>query len=226
MPWYRDNHKAVHVATYKSDWMMSLAIDAATRHGWTVQSVSATEGHVNVGRTAGRVFLSIPAILLLGASRSKGKKVVTFVRPTPPSMPVTRPRADRPIDGGTIPPSSDWHVSHLGQRIAGMGAPPTMETNCGHRKYGTTLSSHGRLVVSTENVTYKIDGVSLFKKPLVIPLSTILEVREGKALARVAKTMIVVTAEESHEFIPELFDRKMTEIMPVLKSFLADLAEA
>jgi len=38
--------------------------------------------------------------------------------------------------------------------------------------------------------------------------------------------MIVVTAEESHEFIPELFDRKMTEIMPVLKSFLADLAEA
>jgi len=48
--------------------------------GWMPQGASATDGHVNVGRTAFNVALMGPLGLIGGASRTNGKITVTYVR--------------------------------------------------------------------------------------------------------------------------------------------------
>jgi hypothetical protein len=80
MAWYDDENDLAHVATYKNDKDASRDAQNAARKGWMPQGTAATEGHVNVGRTALKVFaLGLP-FLVTGASRTKGKVTLTFVR--------------------------------------------------------------------------------------------------------------------------------------------------
>jgi len=55
-------------------------MEAAAQWGWTPQGTSATAGHVNVGRTVTKFVLTGGIGLMTGASRSKDKITLTFVR--------------------------------------------------------------------------------------------------------------------------------------------------
>src|SRR5712692_3985530 len=80
MAWYDDESELAYVATYKNEKDASRDAQSAARKGWMPQGTAATEGHVNVGRTALKVFaLGLP-FLVTGASRTKGKVTLTFVR--------------------------------------------------------------------------------------------------------------------------------------------------
>ncbi len=78
--WYDDENKLVHIATYDDARAASYDAERAARKGWVPQGSSATEGHVNVGRTTLKVLaLGLP-FLVTGASRTKGKLTITYVR--------------------------------------------------------------------------------------------------------------------------------------------------
>jgi hypothetical protein len=80
MAWYDDHKKLTQVVTYKNDKEASREAEKAAQKGWTPQGTSATDGHVNVGRTAGKILLLGLPFLVTGASRSKGKITLTYVR--------------------------------------------------------------------------------------------------------------------------------------------------
>lgn len=78
--WYQDSTRLTYVATYSSDKDAQKELEAAAHYGWTPQGTTATEGHVNVGRTLTKAVLTGGLGLLTGASRSKGKITITYVR--------------------------------------------------------------------------------------------------------------------------------------------------
>ena len=80
MPWYSDRNRSVHVSTYRDEKAMQREAEAAASFGWTVEATAGTGGHVNVGRTVAPAVLTGGLSLLFGASRSKDKITVTFVR--------------------------------------------------------------------------------------------------------------------------------------------------
>ena len=80
MAWYDDNKKLTRVVTYKNDKEASKEAEKAAHKGWMPQGTSATDGHVSVGRTAGKILLLGLPFLVSGASRSRGKITMTYVR--------------------------------------------------------------------------------------------------------------------------------------------------
>ena len=78
--WYYDPSRLTYVATYTSEKEAQKELEAAAQHGWMPQDTAATAGHINVGRTAAKVALLGPISLVTGASRSKDKITITFVR--------------------------------------------------------------------------------------------------------------------------------------------------
>jgi hypothetical protein len=80
MAWYDDNQKLSHVATYKNDKDAAKEADKAAKKGWMPQGATATDGHINLGRTVTGAVLTGGLTLLLGGSRSKGKITLTYVR--------------------------------------------------------------------------------------------------------------------------------------------------
>ncbi len=69
-----------HIATCKSDKDASKEAEKAAHRGWTPQGTTATDGHVNVGRTTLKLLaLGVP-FMITGASRSGGTITITYVR--------------------------------------------------------------------------------------------------------------------------------------------------
>ena len=79
-PWYQERGKAIHIATYKDEKVMKREVEEAAKYGWKPENSAATAGHINVGRTVAPAVLTGGLSLLLGASRSKDKMTITFVR--------------------------------------------------------------------------------------------------------------------------------------------------
>ena len=79
-PWHQDDTKMTYVANYNSAEKATNEANTAARYGWIAQGTSATDGHINIGRTAAGVALFGGLALLAGGSRSKGKVTITYVR--------------------------------------------------------------------------------------------------------------------------------------------------
>ena len=80
MAWYDDKNKLSYVASYKNDKDATKEADKAAKRGWMPQGATATDGHINVGRTVTGAVLTGGLSLLIGGSRSKGKVTITYVR--------------------------------------------------------------------------------------------------------------------------------------------------
>jgi hypothetical protein len=78
--WYNDDTKLTYVASYNSVEEASSETNRAAKKGWIPQGTSATDGHINVGRTATGAVLTGGLTLLVGGSRSKGKVTITYTR--------------------------------------------------------------------------------------------------------------------------------------------------
>lgn len=68
------------MATYKNEKDAAKEVDKAAKKGWMPQGTTATDGHINVGRTVTGAVLTGGLNLLIGGSRSKGKVTITYVR--------------------------------------------------------------------------------------------------------------------------------------------------
>jgi hypothetical protein len=94
--WYEDNSKLSHIESYESEEQASIDVDGAAKKGWKALGSSATDGHINIGRTLARG-------LIFGAHRTKGTITITYDR-TPewlashnksqPSAPTPQPAED------------------------------------------------------------------------------------------------------------------------------------
>jgi len=71
--WYEENSKLSHTESYESEEQASIDADRAAKRGWKALGSSATEGHINIGRTLARG-------LIFGAHRTKGKITITYER--------------------------------------------------------------------------------------------------------------------------------------------------
>jgi hypothetical protein len=80
MAWYDDSCRQTYVAKYKNEKDAAAEAEEAAKKGWIPQSVTATDGHINVGRTATGAVLTRGIYLLMGGSRSKGEITITYVR--------------------------------------------------------------------------------------------------------------------------------------------------
>jgi hypothetical protein len=78
--WYDDPTKLTYLATYTNEKAAQKELEAAAQRGWMPQNTAGTAGHINVGRTAAKVALLGPISLVTGASRSKDKITITYVR--------------------------------------------------------------------------------------------------------------------------------------------------
>jgi hypothetical protein len=78
--WYHDPTRLTYVASYTKEKEAQKELEAAAQHGWMPQGTSATAGHGNVGRTMTKFVLTGGIGLMTGASRSKDKITITFVR--------------------------------------------------------------------------------------------------------------------------------------------------
>ncbi len=80
MAWYDDKNKLTYVGTYKNEKDATKEAEEAAKNGWMPQGASATDGHINVGRTVTGAVLTGGLNLLIGGSRSKGKLTISYVR--------------------------------------------------------------------------------------------------------------------------------------------------
>jgi hypothetical protein len=80
MAWYDDKKKLTHVATYKNEGDATKDADKAAKKGWIPQGTTATDGHINLGRTLTYGALTLGIHTLLGGSRTKGKITISYVR--------------------------------------------------------------------------------------------------------------------------------------------------
>lgn len=80
MAWYDDKNKLSYVTSYKNDKDAAKEVEKAAKRGWMPQGATATDGHINVGRTVTGAVLTGGLSLLIGGSRSKGKVTITYVR--------------------------------------------------------------------------------------------------------------------------------------------------
>ena len=67
-----------HIGRYDDPVRMDAEVTAASTFGWTVKNVATTGSHINVGRTVAPAAMTGGLSLLLGASRTKEKYIVTF----------------------------------------------------------------------------------------------------------------------------------------------------
>ena len=78
--WYDDKNTLTYVAIYKKEKDAAKEADEAAKKGWMPQGSTATDGHINVGRTVTGAVLTGGLSLLIGGSRSKGTFTITYVR--------------------------------------------------------------------------------------------------------------------------------------------------
>jgi hypothetical protein len=78
--WYDDDTKRTHIMSYDSVAEASSEANRAAKRGWVPTGSSATDGHLNIGRTAAGVFLFGGLSLLAGGSRTEGKVTITYNR--------------------------------------------------------------------------------------------------------------------------------------------------
>jgi hypothetical protein len=78
--WYQDVTKRAHATTYTNQKAMQREVEKAAQYGWMPQTSAGIGGHINVGRTATAAALTGGVSLLFGASRSKDKMTITYVR--------------------------------------------------------------------------------------------------------------------------------------------------
>lgn len=78
--WYHNPSAMAHVATYTNQKQMQKEVEVASQYGWVPQTSAGIAGHINVGRTATAAALTGGVSLLFGASRTKDKVTMTFVR--------------------------------------------------------------------------------------------------------------------------------------------------
>lgn len=78
--WYLDPRKLTHVASYDNEKQMQKEVELAMLHGWSIGGQTGTAGHVNIGRTTTAAVLTGGLSLMLGASRTKDKITVTYIR--------------------------------------------------------------------------------------------------------------------------------------------------
>jgi hypothetical protein len=78
--WYHDPAKLTHVETYTNQKKMQKEVEAAGQFGWVPQTSAGVGSHINVGRTVTKFALTGGLGLMTGASRSKDKITITFVR--------------------------------------------------------------------------------------------------------------------------------------------------
>ncbi|MDP9237986.1 MAG: SHOCT domain-containing protein [Chloroflexota bacterium] len=96
--WFKDDTLASHVAEYTDSNVMQTELTLAAQHDWK-PDVTVINGHVNIGRTAAPALLTGGLSLALGASRSKSKFIVTFVR-------TDQWWAQKPTRGSGAPPTA------------------------------------------------------------------------------------------------------------------------
>lgn len=80
MAWYDDKNKLTYVATYKNEKDAAKEADKAAKKGWMPQGTTATDGHINLGRTITYGVLTLGVSYLLGGSRTKGTITLSYVR--------------------------------------------------------------------------------------------------------------------------------------------------
>jgi len=97
--WYEDNSKLSHTESYESEEQASIDADRAAKRGWMPQSTSATDGHINIGRTLARG-------LIFGAHRTKGKFTITYGR-TPEWLASNNKAVSSPIQAADSQPADD-----------------------------------------------------------------------------------------------------------------------
>ena len=76
LPWYEDPTQTIAIRPYATAEMATRAANLVAGYGWSVQSVSTTDGHVNVGT----VLLTGGLSAVTGNARTKGQTIVTFIR--------------------------------------------------------------------------------------------------------------------------------------------------
>jgi hypothetical protein len=78
--WYADPSQRTHIGVYADTQAAQRDMEAAYRHGWILQAQSTTGGQVSAAKIiAGEILLG-PLGALAGATRSKDKITLTFVR--------------------------------------------------------------------------------------------------------------------------------------------------
>jgi hypothetical protein len=78
--WYNDETLLNHIVSYDSVEKASKEANEAAKHGWFPTGTSATDGHMNLGRTAAGFALFGGLSLLAGGSRTEGKITVSYAR--------------------------------------------------------------------------------------------------------------------------------------------------
>ena len=78
--WYHDPTRLTYIATYTNEKEMQKEVEAAAQFGWLPQGTTATGSHINVGRTMTKFVLTGGIGMMTGASRSKDKITITFLR--------------------------------------------------------------------------------------------------------------------------------------------------
>lgn len=78
--WYQNITKRAHAATYTNQRVMQHEVEKAAQYGWIPQTSAGIGSHINVGRTATAAVLTGGVSLLFGASRSKDKMTITYIR--------------------------------------------------------------------------------------------------------------------------------------------------
>ncbi len=81
--WYESPTETIAIRPYASTDLATQDANRAAAHGWTVQSVTTSDGHVNVGRTVTGAVFTGGLSLLAGGSRTRGSVTVTYTRQVP-----------------------------------------------------------------------------------------------------------------------------------------------
>jgi len=81
IPWYELPDSVIAIRPYQSPDLATTDANLAAPFGWSIQSVTTSDGHVNIGRTVTGAVFTGGLSLLVGGSRTKGNVTVTFIRP-------------------------------------------------------------------------------------------------------------------------------------------------
>jgi hypothetical protein len=78
--WYHDPTISTHVETYTDQKKMQREVEEAGKLGWVPTGSAGVGSHINVGRTVTKLVLTGGLGMMTGASRSKEKMTITFIR--------------------------------------------------------------------------------------------------------------------------------------------------
>ena len=78
-PW-RESGRAIFVVAYADLESLNVEAESASQAGYTIQSITAIDGHTNFGRTAVGFFAAGPLGAAIAHSRSDGALIVVWVQ--------------------------------------------------------------------------------------------------------------------------------------------------